>query len=109
MRIGAIIRATDIRPGTIHRRGLPPGLGRETVQSPMAWPACVVIGPQPGGIFLIRYSSDGEEVGDTWHQSTDEAREQASEEFDGLISDWHHVPPDVPDSKILDYLKQVCP
>ena len=31
----------------------------------------------PDGIFLDRYDEAGDEVGDTWHQSVDDAREQA--------------------------------
>lgn len=40
------------------------------------------------GIYLIRYDKDGEFCGDTWHQSINEAKEQACFEFNISANDW---------------------
>jgi len=39
--------------------------------------------------FLDRFAEDGRSVGDTWHQSIDEAREQAEDEYGDALSAWH--------------------
>jgi hypothetical protein len=74
----------------------------------MGWPAYVVIGPQSGGIFLTRYTSEGEEVGDTWHASVEEAKEQAGEEYRDLIGTWHTVPDTIPDHEVAQHLASVA-
>lgn len=105
MRIGTVIRATDIHPATIHFRGFPPELDDVDDRTPMEWPAFVVIGPQSGGIFLTRHTSDGTEVGDTWHPSVEEAKEQAIEEFGDLLGEWREVPDGVPNDALAHYLE----
>jgi hypothetical protein len=44
-----------------------------------------------GAAFLYRFAADGTEVGDTWHASVGDTREQANYEFRDL-SDWCEVP-----------------
>jgi hypothetical protein len=61
-------------------------------------PASVLLIEQkPDGIFLFRFSADGCCVGDTWHMSIEDAKEQAKFEFSDLISEWRPVPPEVDD------------
>jgi hypothetical protein len=57
----------------------------------------VVIDPQPDGIFLLRHTLTGAFGGDTWHQSIDEARDQALREYGGEI-EWLPIPDGEPDA-----------
>jgi hypothetical protein len=45
----------------------------------------------------VRYTKSGEFGGDTWHQSLQDAMEQAAYEFPGLLKEWREVPLDVED------------
>jgi hypothetical protein len=95
MRLGArVVRATG---ATKHYQGLPPELtpGRDTrIQLPTADMVILVFEDEtPGDCYLYRYTRDGKSVGDTWHPSAAEAREQASFEFE--ITAWREVPTDV--------------
>ncbi len=40
------------------------------------------------GVMLLRYSSEGAFVGDTWHITIEEAKRQAQFEFDVDPSEW---------------------
>jgi hypothetical protein len=51
----------------------------------------VVIEAQAGGTFLLRHTLTGAFGGDTWHQSIDEARDQAERECGGEI-EWLPIP-----------------
>ena len=44
-----------------------------------------------GNFFLLRYGLKDEFAGDTWHQTLDEAKEQAEFEFGVAKSDWEVV------------------
>jgi len=81
-----------------HYVGFPPQLtgGRDLrCELPPAW--ALLIHERPSGVFLIRYSREGKVVGDTWHRSVQEAKEQADFEFEGKLSNWTAVPADVED------------
>jgi len=52
----------------------------------------VAIEETPEGVFLFRFTADGQIVGDTWHRTIAEAQEQAHFEFPGLLSTWKSVP-----------------
>ena len=58
----------------------------------MAVPRVVVLESRPDGIFLDRYDESGDEVGDTWHQSFDEASTQALAEYGENLGSWTTVP-----------------
>jgi hypothetical protein len=47
-------------------------------------------------IFLYEFRADGF-IGDTWHQSFDDAKEQAAFEFDVKESEWRVVPTGIAD------------
>ena len=81
-----------------HYRGLPPELtgGKDTRQK-MGPALFLVIKEEKSGIFLYRYSANGNCVGDTWHMSVDEAKDQAAYEYEGLVGKWSNVPPEVDD------------
>jgi hypothetical protein len=52
----------------------------------------LVIEEHSDGIFLYRFGAAGECVGDTWHRTVDDAKEQAVFEFEGRIKGWTDVP-----------------
>lgn len=94
----AVIRHTDIMPATRQYSGLPPGLLPGVGgQEPMPVASLLVIETREDGTFLLRYSRDGLFAGDTWHGNVEEAKEQAAEEYESLLSDWRQVPPGVED------------
>jgi hypothetical protein len=41
----------------------------------------LLIEVEADGVFLFRLSADGQFAGDTWHESVEEAKEQAKFEF----------------------------
>jgi hypothetical protein len=58
----------------------------------------VVIEERADGIFLFRFAAGGRLVGDTWHATIEEAKQQAHYEFGGLLSEWKPVPEEVEDA-----------
>jgi hypothetical protein len=98
IRLVAKIIAHPRDPKVKHYRGLPPELTagkdhRELMQAP----AFIAIEEKPDGVFLFRFSNDGQVLGDTWHMTIEEAKHQAHFEFGDLASDWKPVPADVED------------
>ena len=60
-----------------HYRGLPPGIvDNEDSRALMAFPAFVVVEKKADGVFLFCIAADGTIVGDTWHVTLQEAKEQ---------------------------------
>jgi hypothetical protein len=85
-------------PKVKHYRGLPPELtGGKDLREPMQSPVLIAIEEKPDGVFLFRFTADGQVVGDTWHVTVEEAQQQARFEFPDLLSDWKSVPADVED------------
>jgi len=73
-----------------------------TAQVAMPFPNVVVIEPRNHGsdaqeCFLFRYTRDGQDCGDTWHRSVDEAKEQAAIEYGRALGPWASVPDEEPD------------
>ena len=58
----------------------------------MTVPRILVLESRPDGIFLDRFSGAGEEAGDTWHQSIDDAKAQALSEYRDDLGPWTEVP-----------------
>ena len=56
-------------------------------------PAWVEIVSEPVGFFLLRFNSQGECIGDTWHESLEAAKKQAQLEFCIVESDWREIGP----------------
>jgi hypothetical protein len=42
-----------------------------------------------GGVLLLRWTDAGEFGGDTWHESTERAKDQARFEYEIEEEDWH--------------------
>jgi hypothetical protein len=59
----------------------------------MAIPRVLVLENRPDGIFLDRFDESGEEAGDTWHESIDDAKAQAIAEYGENLDSWTEVPP----------------
>lgn len=92
-----VIYAPDA-PKTKHFRGAPPRIaGGVDARQLLAVPALLLIEQKPDGVFLFRFTADNRCVGDTWHESIDAAKQQATFEFDELLSAWKAVPVDVTD------------
>jgi len=83
---------------TKHYWGLPPVLtdGEDSRQA-LGAARVLVIEHHSDGVFLNRYDIDGQPVGDTWHASVDDAREQAEFEYGSTKLGWVEVPPAVTD------------
>jgi len=76
-----------------HFLGVPPmEPGEPDTRSRMAIPRVLVIEVRPDGVFLDRYEESGGEVGDTWHESIDDAKAQASAEYGENLGSWIDVP-----------------
>lgn len=64
----------------------------------MPWPDVLVIEIQDHGISLQGFTKDMNFCGDTWHETVEEAHEQAAFEYGDLLGMWIEVPPDVDDA-----------
>lgn len=98
IRLIARISGRLLEPKVKYYRGLPPELTdgndrRELLETP----ALIAIEEKTDGVFLLRFTADGQVVGDTWHMTVEEAKEQARFEFGALVSDWTSVPAHVED------------
>lgn len=92
LRLASIGDGTD-RPRPIHYVGLPPSVEGGGDREVMPAAEYVAIEEHSGsGIFLVRYLEDGTEVGDTWHQSLDDAEAQAVYEFGDRLQGWRELP-----------------
>jgi hypothetical protein len=63
-----------------------------------------VIEKTPDGVFLYRFDAKGGFAGDTWHMSVDDAKSQASFEFETTMSDWREIPPSIESCNLSDLL-----
>jgi len=79
-------------------RGMPPELTQGVdSREPMPEAKMLIITLKKDGIFLERFSGEGEFAGDTWHQSVLEAKQQAEAEYGDRVGTWTPVPVDVED------------
>jgi hypothetical protein len=58
----------------------------------MPSPDFLVINVTPEGVFLDRFTRDGETAGDTWHPTVAEAKEQAVHEYGTEVTPWFEIP-----------------
>jgi len=65
----------------------------------LPWPDIVLIEERPEGVFLFRFSADGEDAGDTWHRTVDAAKDQARDEYGDVLTEWRSVPSEVSDAE----------
>jgi hypothetical protein len=77
---------------TKHFHGIPPADGGIDTRLSLGTPVLLVIEVKTDGVFLFRFSAERSCVGDTWHKSVGEAKDQAAFEFNELLSTWKVVP-----------------
>jgi hypothetical protein len=76
-----------------HYVGLPPMKpGDPETRQRMGWPRVILLASRQEGVFLERFDAARTEVGDTWHQSVDDAKAQAVTEYGGNLGPWTAVP-----------------
>lgn len=93
MRIKAYV--TDITGNTKHFKG---AAHDEEVNelNRIPTPKWVEISEESKGFFLFHFDSKGECIADTWHETLEDAKEQAKFEFDIAEKDWQPVKPGAP-------------
>ena len=88
----AKVTGQSLGPATKHYRGLPPAItGGKDQRELMKAPVLIAIEEKSDGVFLLRFGADGQLVGDTWHMTVEEAKQQARFEFGDLLQ-WKAVP-----------------
>lgn len=86
-RLTARVGGVPIKPNTAHYQGFPEQLGHGSPEN-LKSAVSVAIEENIDGVFLFRFSADGQVVGDTWHMSVEEAKEQAIYEYGALLGEW---------------------
>ena len=92
-------------PKVKHYEGLPPDLtGGIDTRKLLSKPFAVLLEETTEGIFLHRIDSSGNFITDTWHQSFEQAKEQAKFEYENALGNWFEVP--VGENDIVGLLKK---
>jgi hypothetical protein len=88
--LGARVHTGQLRR-TRHYLGLPAEVGgKDQIDLPDAEIALIEL--DESGVFLIRYLINGDFAGDTWHQTVEEAKDQARYEYGTIENDWIAIP-----------------
>jgi len=105
-RFFAILLNNARLPKIKHYLGFPPALtGGKDTRHEMDVACFLVIEENPDGVFLYRYDAQGACVGDTWHLSVDDAKQQAAYEFTDRIQKWENIPSDVGDASVYGLIR----
>src|SRR5271169_4471948 len=89
VRLSTILPEGTYSSNVKHYRGMPPELtGGKDRRQEMGPAHFLVIEEMHDGVFLYRFDAKGECVGDTWHMNLDDAKHQASYEFEGVLLNW---------------------
>jgi hypothetical protein len=98
MRLISLVGQTSAQssPSVSHYLGLPQALSPKGT-SLLPRPDFLVIEETSEGFFLYRYTRHQDFGGDTWHQSLEEAQEQAAFEFGSSLLGWSELASDVED------------
>jgi hypothetical protein len=92
----ALVGEISGTPLVKHFRGIPPELaGGTDDREILLSPAVLVIEEKLDGIFLFRFMRDGSCVGDTWHLTVEDAKQQAEYEYGIAPSEWKQVPTEI--------------
>src|SRR5512146_638085 len=67
------------------------------VFTPMPWPDFLFVENIDEEAMIYRFTKDGKDGGDTWHETLEHAREQIASEYPGVVGDWIEIPPEVTD------------
>jgi hypothetical protein len=97
-RLFSVVKGVRPGPQTRHYEGLPPEL-TDGVDSRRELPLAdvLIMEEKPEGVFLYRYTEQGQFGGDTWHQKVDDAVAQSEFEFGLSPDDWKPIPEGVED------------
>ena len=82
-------------------------LTSKTLEFPKAF--LLIIEEKDDGVYLNRFTENGDKVGDTWHLNIDEAKEQATFEFEDVLSSWKEIAENIdePEKYILGKLERI--
>lgn len=84
---------------TLHYIGLPPELAGTDDRQLLGWPVALVLDVDSEGNALVcRYGRNREFLGDTWHTSIDEAKEDIAVEYGPGLGPWEPIPPEERDA-----------
>jgi hypothetical protein len=104
IRLTARLNGRLTEPKVKHYVGWPPmlseGKGR---REQLDFPALLSIEEEPDGVFLFRFTEEGRLVGDTWHMTVEEAKQQARYEYGELLCAWIPIPPEVNDKDLVSF------
>lgn len=92
----ALIDRERITKPTIHYTGIPLELGGGE-PDPMPHPDVVLLVVEPDAAMLYRFTAQGDVGGDTWHETENDAREQAADEYGDALGEWTAIPADAAD------------
>jgi hypothetical protein len=87
IRLIALVGPIGDKKQTIHKVGLPNG-----PQTVMPFPEVLLLETEESSFMLYRYTVDGQFCGDTWHQTLEEAKNQAEFEYGRALGPWLLVP-----------------
>lgn len=97
-RLASKVISSGSEPKVRHYLGMPSGVASASETRTRLPPASVLlIESTESGVFLYRYSAEGQFAGDTWHFTVDDAKAQAKSEYGSSVSAWKEVPTDIND------------
>ena len=103
-RLVASVAIHDDHSPSRHFSGPPLEAGIEGAQQKrMPWPRLVLVAERGDDVYLERLLADSTVVGDTAHDSIEEAKEQAAWEYGGFLGPWRPVPETLPEELIPGY------
>jgi len=98
----ALISELRVEPRVKHYQGLPPDLTQgKDHRNKLPLPRVIVLEGEAGSVTLNRFTADATPVGDTWHQTVDDAKHQAEYEYGDALGAWIEVPIEASDA--VDY------
>jgi hypothetical protein len=60
------------------------------------------------GALLFRFDGEADCVGDTWHSSMEKAKQDAADEYEGLVQSWTEVFPEMNTVELAKDISQKC-
>lgn len=98
VRLFTLVGELRASPKVIHYQGLPLELSHEDRRNEYPLPRVIVLEGEEGSFMLNRFTNKKEPVGDTWHQTIDDAKHQAEYEYGDALGEWKQVPTGIVDA-----------
>ena len=99
--VARIVKIVE-QPLVVHFMGLPLELTQQRDERiPLPYAYILLIAEKADGIYLFRFTKEGDYAGDTWHQSIFDAQRQARYEYQVQAIDWHPIPQNVTDALLF--------